>query len=180
MPKWCTHRKWAKRFLEREDSEHGEIENEPLIEFPNNFKFLFHDHDFNRRTWRDYDNRIMAYNTFGHKGLQIMDLHYCLDFLKEETDPQKIEQRLEFWKVKFLDTERNIYKFYPSVKDLARHLAGKSKHLSINKKIFKFIIVNFREILTDLTHEHGYSSDKLNNWETSCFNKLLEDLTTVY
>ena len=109
-----------------------------------------------------------------------MDLHYCLDFIKEETDPEIIERKWKIFEAYFPKAEKkNIFNIYPSVIDLAGYLAVKTKSLSINKEVFKFIIVNFKEILTQLTSEHGYETSKLRDWENSNFNKMMDVIRNI-
>ncbi len=180
MPEWKTHEKWVERFLEwgkLSDS----IENiEILTSFPKEKDFIFQNHDFNRRAWMDIENRSIAYYDFGELGLEIMDLHYCLDFLKEETDPKIIKRKWKIFEAYFPESpEKDIFNIYPSVIDLAGYLALKTKTLKISKDVFKFIIVNFREILTQLTSEHGYKTDELRDWKNSNFNRIIDELKTV-
>lgn len=93
MPAWKTHQKWAGRFLQWGDKTYPSEDMADLIDFPERKEFLLPDHDFNRRTWRDSENRSITYNAFGGMGIQVMDLHYCLDFLKEETSIGIIKQK---------------------------------------------------------------------------------------
>ena len=177
MPEWETHRKWAKRFLEWGDLDYSVESLDHLVDFPLEHDFLSEDeHDFNRRVWRDTGNRNSIYNAFGEKGLLIMDLHYCLDFLKEETAPRVFRQK---WRSMFPSIDEDKLNIYPSVVDLARYLAGKVRDLGVEKRIFKFVIVNFREIMTDLVFENGYDPEELRDWNNSNFNRLLEDLESV-
>ncbi len=177
MALWKSHRKWAKRFLEWGNLDDPAGDPETLVDFPKEKGFILKDHDFNRRPWRDFDNKNMIYNVFGEKGLLLMDLHYCLDFLKEKTDPQILKQK---WKVfpQYVRDE-DLVDIHPSVINLARSLAIKVKDLNIDKKVFKFTIVNFREILSDLVSEHGYGSGKLKEWNNSSFNRIMKDLEII-
>ena len=177
MPEWKTHRKWAKRFLEWGDLDYSAERLEHLVDFPAEHDFLpVEDHDFNRRIWRDAGNRNSIYNAFGDKGLLIIDLHYCLDFLKEETAPQVFKQK---WRYMFPSIDVEKLDIYPSVIDLARYLASKVRDLDIKMRVFKFVIVNFREIMTQLVSENGYDPEKLRDWNNSNFNQLIEELESV-
>ncbi len=177
MALWKSHEKWAERFLEWGDLDHSVEDLEALINFPQEKDFTLPDHDFNRRTWRDPGNKNAIYDAFGEKGLLAMDLHYCLDFLKEKTDPEKIKSK---WKaLNAYVKDENLPEIYPSVMDLARFLASKTKALDLDKEVFKFVLVNFRGILSDLTAEHGYESEKLRDWENSSFNRIMDGLKSV-
>lgn len=177
MARWSTHREWAERLLEWGESAPTADRLGDLVDFPRRRGFILPEHDFNRRTWRSGGNRNAIYNAFGERGLLVMDLHYCLDFLKEETDPDIIRQR---WRGTFPGIEdEEILEVYPSVTDLARYLAGKVKNLDIDREVFKFVIVNFREILRDLVSEHDYSPRRFRDWENSSFNRMLEEITLI-
>ena len=177
MPKLKTHSGWAKRFLEWGDLDHSAENLEHLVDFPEEHDFLSgEDHDFNRRVWRDTGNRNSIYNAFGDMGLIIMDLHYCLDFLKEETAPRVFKQK---WRSMFPNVDEEKLDIYPSIVDLARYLASKVKDLNIKRRVFKFVIVNFREIMTELALENGYEPEKLRDWDNSNFNQLIEELEAV-
>lgn len=181
MAKWKTHKKWVERFLEWGDSADSSEDLETLIDFPKEKGFITSEHDFNRRIWRSRENRNIIQNAFGEEGLLAMDLHYCLDFLKEETYPEIIQQRWKVWEATFPQIKEKISEdlLYPSVKELARYLATKTKNLNISKEVFKFVIVNFREILTQLTSEHGYKPEKLRDWKNPTFNLIFEELGDI-
>ncbi|KXB06668.1 hypothetical protein AKJ52_01855 [candidate division MSBL1 archaeon SCGC-AAA382C18] len=174
MPSWKTHRKWAERFLQWGNKTYPSEDITDLIDFPKKKEFLLPHHDFNRRTWRDGENRAIIYNVFGKTGIQTMDLHYCLDFLKEETSLEIIKQKWMMY-----PGIRHTPEFYPSTTDLATWLAGKARNLDLDMEVFKFVIVNFREILTDIISEHDYSPEKLRNWQSESFNRIVEELEKI-
>ncbi len=177
MPEWETHRRWAKRFLEWGDLDHSDENLEHLVDFPQVSGFVpVETHDFNRRIWRDAGNRNHIHNAFGEMGDLIMDLHYCLDFLKEETDRKVFMQK---WKLTFPGIDEKEIEIYPSIIELARYLASKVRDLDINMRVFKFVIVNFREIMAQLVREHGYDPGRLRDWDNSNFNRLIEELDSV-
>ena len=176
MPSWKVHQKWAERYLQWGSTTYPSEDIADLINFPEERDFVLPKHDFNRRTWRNNENRSMIQNLFGDVGLQIMDLHYCLDFLKEETSSEIIEQK---WTMMYPIVKDTLDFPYPSTIDLARRLAGKTKDLNLEMKVFKFVIVNFREILRDIISEHEYSPEKLKKWKSDSFNRILKELVAI-
>lgn len=177
MPTWKIHKKWARRFLENGKRADLEKEVSNLITFPIDRNFLLTGHDFNRRPWRDSGNRAIAFNVFGRKGLQLMDLHYCLDFLKEKTDPEIAKQK--WMMMRPTGEEYWDFQFYPSTRRFAESLAGRVEPLNINIDVFKFVIVNFKELLGDVVLEHGIYPQEIRGWDDFTFNNMIEGLKNV-
>ncbi|MFP4005229.1 MAG: hypothetical protein ACLFUR_00725 [Candidatus Hadarchaeia archaeon] len=152
-------------------------ENPSLISFPRDKDFILRGHDFNRRPWRNKENRTIAFNVFGRRGLRLMDLHYCLDLLKEESNPKIVKQR---WSM-INSTRREIFfrDLYPSPRSFAKILAGKIEPLEIDRSVFKFVIVNFREILYDVISEHGIDPESIREWRDETFNEIIGELEAL-
>lgn len=169
---------WAERFLEWNDFK-TQANGADLIDFPRRKEFIRPDHDFNRRVWRSEENRSMIYYAFEERGLTIMDLHYCLDFLKEETSPQMVNQRIKIIESLYSGFRPDNFEIYPKVEELARNLAIKVKTLNIYRKAFKFVLVNFREILTDIISECEYEPKMLEDWNDNIFNRILDEVELI-
>lgn len=206
MPSWEIHRKYAMRYLEFESLENVVDDINELIDFPKNQGFHQASHDWDSNPWKEIQVEMIAEERYPDIGRDLVQLHWALDFLRDQSDPwrrakkeakkqvsgtvynpntgqpmpktAKVEQD-----AKSIDDIKEFAQKYNleqknhgiRVTDVAEKFADEAGRIEMKDELIGFVIVNFRNILEDITQELGIRlklSDKVLNQIIDCLEAL--------